>query len=67
MYDYYNRQINYLRISVTERCNLACTYCMPEKAQLSPKLNNVLDFNEIQEIVGTLAPLGGLKDPAHRW
>ncbi|NCA80732.1 MAG: GTP 3',8-cyclase MoaA, partial [Sphingobacteriia bacterium] len=30
MYDSYNRNINYLRISVTDRCNLRCTYCVPE-------------------------------------
>ncbi|PIY34345.1 MAG: GTP 3',8-cyclase MoaA, partial [Bacteroidetes bacterium CG_4_10_14_3_um_filter_42_6] len=30
MYDKFNRRINYLRISVTDRCNLRCTYCMPE-------------------------------------
>ena len=29
--DNYGRKIDYLRISVTDRCNLRCTYCMPEK------------------------------------
>ena len=28
MYDHFNRRINYLRISVTDRCNLRCRYCM---------------------------------------
>ena len=31
MFDLYNRNINYLRISVTDRCNLRCRYCMPEE------------------------------------
>ena len=31
MLDRYNRNINYLRISVTDRCNLRCVYCMPEE------------------------------------
>ena len=31
MYDRYKRKINYLRISVTDRCNLRCRYCMPEE------------------------------------
>ena len=30
MYDSFNREITYLRISVTDRCNLACSYCMPD-------------------------------------
>ena len=30
MYDLFDRQIDYLRVSVTDRCNLRCTYCMPE-------------------------------------
>ena len=31
MYDSYNRRIDYLRISVTDKCNLRCRYCMPEE------------------------------------
>jgi len=34
--DTFNRQHDYLRISVTERCNLRCLYCMPEGALLAP-------------------------------
>ena len=30
MKDQYGRQINYMRVSVTDRCNLRCIYCMPE-------------------------------------
>ncbi|KAK5090182.1 hypothetical protein LTS08_007253 [Lithohypha guttulata] len=40
--DNYSRQHNYLRISVTERCNLRCVYCMPEEGiQLSPPEHNL--------------------------
>jgi cyclic pyranopterin phosphate synthase len=58
MYDSFNREINYLRISVTDRCNLACTYCMPEQLKAVPYGNEILGFNEIVEIVRTLVPLG---------
>jgi cyclic pyranopterin phosphate synthase len=51
MYDLYNRKINYLRISVTDRCNLRCLYCMPEKG--IPKIlhSELLGFEEIARIV----------------
>jgi cyclic pyranopterin phosphate synthase len=58
MYDSFDREINYLRISVTDRCNLACAYCMPEQLKGVPYGNKLLDFNEIVEIVRTLVPLG---------
>jgi cyclic pyranopterin phosphate synthase len=58
MYDSFNRKINYLRISVTDRCNLACTYCMPEQLKPVPYGNEILDFREIVEIVQTLVPMG---------
>lgn len=49
MYDRFNRNINYLRISVTDRCNLRCTYCMPaEGIQLMPH-DDILSFEEIAE------------------
>ena len=31
MRDQYDREINYMRLSVTDRCNLRCRYCMPEE------------------------------------
>ena len=48
-----------LRISVTDRCNFACLFCMPEKDKISwiPK-EEILSFDEIQRIVGVLASLG---------
>lgn len=50
MYDLYNRKINYLRISVTDRCNLRCLYCMPEKGIPKITHSEVLDFEEIVRI-----------------
>ena len=48
-----------LRVSVTDRCNFACLFCMPEKDKISwiPK-EEILTFEEIERIVGVLASLG---------
>jgi cyclic pyranopterin phosphate synthase len=51
MRDGFGRQIDYLRISVTDRCNFRCTYCMPEHQQFLPK-SDVLDYTEIALIAG---------------
>jgi cyclic pyranopterin phosphate synthase len=56
--DQYGRQIEYLRISVTDKCNFRCLYCMPtEGLQWLPR-SEILDYEEIAEIVRQLAPLG---------
>ena len=58
MLDRYNRPITYLRISVTDRCNLRCSYCMPEGGvQLLPK-SEILSLEEIADIVKTGTELG---------
>ena len=57
MLDRYGREINYLRISVTDRCNLRCCYCMPEGVQ-DVGMKNILTFEEIWEIVRTGVSLG---------
>jgi cyclic pyranopterin phosphate synthase len=52
------RQVSYLRVSLTDRCNYRCTYCMPEEGvQLSPK-SDVLSFEEIERIVRVMLPFG---------
>ena len=51
MYDKFNRKINYLRISVTDRCNLRCTYCMPEQGVDLIRHRDILTFEEIAEVV----------------
>ena len=47
--DRYGRQIDYLRISVTDRCDFRCVYCMSEHMQFLPK-SEVLSFEEIDQI-----------------
>ena len=56
--DQFGRSIEYLRISVTDRCNFRCVYCMPETGmQWLPK-TEILSYEEIASVVGQLAPLG---------
>ena len=56
--DQFGRAIEYLRISVTDRCNFRCVYCMPEQGmQWLPKAE-ILSYEEIAEVVRQLAPLG---------
>ena len=49
--DNYNRQINYLRISITDRCNLRCTYCMPFEGVSPLNHHDILTYEEILRIV----------------
>ncbi|MCG6188814.1 GTP 3',8-cyclase MoaA [Maribellus maritimus] len=58
MFDRYNREINYLRISVTDRCNFRCIYCMPEEGVPHKQQSEILSFDEITEIVKVGAQLG---------
>jgi len=58
MLDRFNRNINYLRISITDRCNLRCTYCMPECGVDLISHKEVLTFEEITEIVRWGVKLG---------
>ncbi len=53
--DPYKRKINYLRISVTDRCNLRCRYCMPEKGIPLIPHEEVLTYEEILRIVRVFA------------
>ena len=56
--DSYGRKIEYLRISVTDRCNFRCLYCMPLAGlQWLPK-EEILSYEEIGSVVRQLAPLG---------
>jgi len=56
--DQFGRRIEYLRISVTDRCNFRCVYCMPvDGLPWLPKAE-ILSYEEITEIVRQLAPLG---------
>ncbi|MEW6654712.1 MAG: GTP 3',8-cyclase MoaA [Bacteroidota bacterium] len=58
MLDKYDRTINYLRISVTDRCNLRCVYCMPEEGIKLIDHSSVLTFEEITEFTKTAVEMG---------
>jgi len=55
--DQFNRQINYLRISVTDRCDLRCRYCMNEHMEFLPR-DTLLNFEEVERIAGIFVSLG---------
>lgn len=55
--DRYGRSINYLRISLTDMCNLRCVYCMPEDMAFRPRAD-LLQDDEIVRLVGLFADLG---------
>lgn len=56
--DPYKRRINYLRISVTDRCNLRCRYCMPEEGIPLISHREILTYEEILRIVNIFAKEG---------
>lgn len=58
MFDQFNRKINYLRISVTDRCNLRCRYCMPEEGVGYIPHSQILTFEEIRQVVEVAVSLG---------
>ncbi len=58
MLDRFNRQITYLRISVTDRCNFRCSYCMPEEGVELKRHEDILSFQEIVDVVKTGTKLG---------
>ena len=58
MFDSYNRHINYLRISVTDRCNLRCVYCMPAEGIPLMQHDDILTFEEIMEVVDAAITMG---------
>ncbi len=49
--DSFNRKIDYIRVSVTERCNFRCQYCMPEKPFSWVPKENLLSFEELFEFI----------------
>ena len=55
--DQFNRKINYLRISVTDRCDLRCVYCMKEKMTFLPK-NEILTLEEIERLCDNFIDMG---------
>ncbi len=56
--DRYSRVIDYLRVSVTDRCNLRCTYCMPTEGITLHNHEDILSFEEIAAVARAAAGLG---------
>ncbi|CAH1190545.1 GTP 3',8-cyclase 2 [Paenibacillus sp. JJ-223] len=56
--DPFGRVHDYLRISVTDRCNLRCVYCMPEEGMQFEPGERIMTYEEITSVVKALAPLG---------
>lgn len=57
MKDLQGRDINYMRISITDRCNLRCKYCMPDGIELLP-MSEILRFEEILKVCRQAVALG---------
>ena len=58
MRDQFGRNIDYMRVSVTDRCNLRCIYCMPEEGVPCVSHSDILTFDEMRRICGIGAELG---------
>lgn len=56
--DAFGRKIDYLRISVTDRCNLRCLYCMPAEGIIHKPQGEILSFEQIYRIVNVAVRLG---------
>ena len=56
--DQYDRRLNYLRISVTDRCNLRCLYCLPCEGIPKLRHDDILTYEEILRIAGIAVKLG---------
>lgn len=58
MKDNYGRDINYMRISITDRCDLRCRYCMPAEGIEKVSMSRILTYEEILRICAAAAELG---------
>lgn len=58
LFDNHGRRICYLRLAVTDRCNLRCFYCMPEEGIKYLPKKEILTFEEIERLVTMLAQMG---------
>ena len=56
--DQFSRPLRSLRISVTDRCNMRCRYCMPEQEYVWLPRESILSFEEIDRLTGIFAGLG---------
>jgi len=56
--DSYQRRIDYLRLSITDRCNLRCAYCMPESGLPKLKHDDILRYEEILRVARIIVRMG---------
>lgn len=56
--DRFGRRVEYLRLSVTDRCDLRCTYCIPEGFKNFEEPAHWLSFDEIERVIGAFARMG---------
>lgn len=61
MRDHYDRDINYLRVSITDRCNLRCTYCRPKEGISLKGHADILRYEEILRVVSQAVKMGLIK------
>lgn len=61
MLDKYSREINYLRVSITDRCNLNCVYCRPKEGISLQGHEDILRYEEIIRVVGLAVKMGLIK------
>lgn len=61
MLDHYDRDINYLRVSITDRCNLRCTYCRPKEGISLKGHADILRYEEILRVVSQTVKMGLIK------
>jgi len=57
-FDAYGRQMNYLRISLTDRCNFRCVYCMPASGMVFQPREELLSDDELIRLIGIFAKVG---------
>ena len=55
-----NRHLNYLRVSITDRCNLSCMYCLPQESLPRLSHEDILRYEEILRIVAEEYTIPGL-------
>ncbi len=58
--DQFQRRVSYLRLSVTDRCDFRCVYCMAEEMEFAPK-QDVLSLEEMYQVVRAFTELGVTK------
>lgn len=67
MLDGFARSITYLRISITDRCNYRCRYCMPDGGIEKCTHEDICSLEGLRDMAAAAVRCGVKKDPRHRW